>query len=199
MIILGLTGSIAMGKTTVAKQFAECGVAVCDSDKIVHALLGRRGEAVEKVAKLFPHALEGEIINRTLLGREVFGQKGKLAALEAILHPLVRKHQQIFIRRARGRKKNIVVLDIPLLFETHAEKRCDYVVVVTAPAFLQRQRVLQRMHMTPEKLASILARQMPDSRKRKLADFIVPTGMGKYYSLKAVRAILQSLKKPVSC
>lgn len=196
MIVLGLTGSIAMGKTTVAGQFAACGAAVCDSDKIVHALLGKRGEAVAQVAKLFPQTREGDAINRALLGREVFGNKEKLAALEAILHPLVRKHQQLFIRRAKMLKKQFVVLDIPLLFETHAQKRCDYVVVVSAPAFLQRQRALLRAHMTPEKLAAILARQMPDSRKRKLADFVIQTGAGKHQSLKAVRQILQSLGNP---
>ena len=193
MIILGLTGSIAMGKSTVARQFAGSGVAVCDSDRVVHGLLGRKGAAVAQVAEIFPGSLEGEAINRALLAKEVFGMSGKLKQLEAILHPLVRKAQDRFIRRARIQGKWLVVLDIPLLFETNAEQRCDYTVVVFAPAFLQKRRVLRRHLMTEEKLARILARQFPTYEKIKRADFIVPTGLGRYESLRMVRQIKQKL------
>jgi len=190
-VIIGLTGGIAMGKTTVAQQFAWCGAAICDSDKIVHKLLGVHGEAVDSIGKLFPKARMDNFINRKMLAQEVFGNPEKLMQLEAILHPLVRKYQDNFIRKATLLKRRIVVLDIPLLFETHGEKRCDYTVVASAPAFLQRQRALLRFHMTKEKLAHILARQMPDSEKRKRADFIVLTGNGKYASLKMVQSIMK--------
>jgi dephospho-CoA kinase len=193
MIVIGLTGSIGMGKTTVAKLFKQCGAAVCDSDAIVHELLGHRGKAVSKVAALFAGVQEGEAINRTLLGKAVFDNAAHLQKLEALLHPLVRAAQEHFIRRARLAKKSVVVLDIPLLFETARHERCDYTVVVTAPHFLQRQRVLKRLHMSEEKLARVLARQMKDSEKRKRADFIIQTGLGKCESLKEVRRILKKI------
>jgi dephospho-CoA kinase len=195
MIIIGLTGGIAMGKTTVAKQFAQCGVAVCDSDHIVHQLLGVGGDAVESVGKLFPNALQNNHIDRKVLAKEVFGNDTKLHALEAIIHPLVRKHQDAFIVQSRLQKKSIVLLDIPLLFETQGEARCDYTVTVSTPTFLQRQRALKRPQMTAEKLGHILARQMPHSEKRKRADFIVFTGLGKHHSLKMVQCILNTIKK----
>jgi dephospho-CoA kinase len=196
MIIIGLTGSIGMGKTTVARQFARMGAAVCDSDGIVHRLLGPKGRAVEKVAMLFPATRKGNAIDRVQLGREVFGNGQKLKMLEAIVHPLVREEQQRFIRIARLRGKRVVILDIPLLFETGAEQRCDYTVVVIAPAFLQQQRVLKRPHMSIEKLARIRARQMPDYEKRNHADFVIPTGLGKYASRKKVADILRRVLTP---
>jgi len=198
MIIIGLTGSIGQGKSTIAKQFGRYGAAVCDSDKVVHQLLGPKGEAVEKIAALFPAAKKNNAIDRALLGREVFVDDEKLKLLESVLHPLVHRAQDRFIRRARIRKKQIVILDIPLLFETGGEIRCDYTVVVTAPPFLQRHRVFKRPQMSEEKFARILARQMPDREKCKRADFIIRTGLGKYTSLQAVRNILFALqKKPV--
>jgi dephospho-CoA kinase len=194
MIILGLTGGIATGKSTVARQLANLGAAVCDSDTIVHALLKADKFAIEQVSKAFPKARKDNAINRKALALEVFGDDKKLKILEAILHPLVRKYQDAFIQKARRRKVRVVVLDIPLLYETHAEKRCDYVIVASAPAFLQRQRALTRLHMTREKLEHILARQMPEPEKRKRADFIVLTGNGKHASLKMVKNILRLLQ-----
>lgn len=196
MIILGLTGSIAMGKSTVARQFKACRAAICDSDNIVHKLMGRNGEAVEKVRKLFPESIKNNAVDRKVLGEIVFGNEIKLKQLEAILHPLVRKYQDKFIKRAVIQRKKVVILDIPLLFETHAEKRCDYTVTVSAPVFMQRQRALTRQGMTKERLASILARQMPDSKKRIMADFIVFTGTGKYCSLRMVKGIMCKIRSP---
>jgi dephospho-CoA kinase len=191
MIVIGLTGSIGTGKTTVTGQFAALGAATLDSDAVVHALLG--GEAVKDVAALFPETLEKNRINRRLLGAEVFGNPAKLKALEAILHPRVRAEQDRFIRKARLKGEHFVVLDIPLLFETQGEKRCDVTVVTTAPRFIQQQRVYARPNMTPEKFKRILAAQMPDCEKRQRADFVVHTGQGKAASFKEVRRILAKL------
>jgi len=197
MIVIGLTGSIGMGKSTVAKQFRACGAAVCDSDAIVHRLLAPKGAAAAEISRLFPGTVKSGVIDRKLLGKEVFGNNAKLRKLEAALHPLVHEAQDRFIRRARAYSKKVVVLDIPLLFETGGEERCDATVVATAPAALQRQRVFRRTHMTEEKFAQILSRQMKDSEKRRRADFIVHTGQGKSASLKEVRRIIAYLlKKP---
>lgn len=193
--IIGLTGSIGMGKTTVARMFIRQGVAACDSDAIVHKLMEKGGKAVEAISKLFPAALKDGGIDRQSLGREVFGNSEKLAKLEAILHPLVVEGQREFIKRARLKGIRLVVLDIPLLFETGAEKRCHNVVVVTAPAFIQRQRVLARPRMTEEKFANILARQMPDREKRRRADRVIDTGLGKARSAAQVKKYVCSLNR----
>jgi len=193
MIIIGLTGSIGTGKSTVTKQFAQCGAATLDSDQVVHALLGPGGEAVKAVAKLFPDTYQNGEINRKLLGAEVFGNPEKRKQLEAIVHPLVRKAQEEFIQKARISGSRFVVLDIPLLFETGAEKRCDVTVVTTASLSVQRSRVLAREGMTQEKFNHILAAQMPDAEKRRLGDFVVPTGRGKAESLRRVKQILSQL------
>ena len=195
MIVIGLTGSIAMGKSTVAKQFAKLGAAVCDSDHLVHALLAEGGEGVSEVGKIFPQAREGNHINRRALAKAVFGDEEKLKRLETILHPLVRRGQDRFIRLARRHGKRIVILDIPLLFETQGEERVDFTVVATAPSFLQRRRVMKRMHMSEEKFANILKRQMKDSEKRARADFVVHTGLGLRASLNEVRRILARICK----
>jgi dephospho-CoA kinase len=193
MIIIGLTGSIGTGKTTVTRQFAECGAATLNSDAVVHALLEKGGEAVPKVAALFPGALDKDHIDRRKLGAEVFGDAHKLKRLEAIIHPLVRRVQDRFIRAARLKGNRFAVLDIPLLFETKREKRCDVTVVTTAPAYIQRKRVLMRANMTEAKFARILASQMPDAQKRRRGDFIISTGSGKAASLKAVKRIMALL------
>lgn len=193
--IIGLTGSIGMGKTTVAAMFRRLGVAVCDSDAIVHRLLSSGGKAVAAIESSFPGVRGENGIDRKSLGRQVFSDKRKLAQLEAILHPLVQEEQRRFVFSMRQKGKKIVLLDIPLLFETKAEARCNVVVVVTAPAFLQQQRVLRRAGMTKEKLSQILARQMPDRQKRKVADYSVHTGLGLAYSTREVKRILTSLGK----
>jgi len=193
MRVIGLTGSIAMGKSTVAKQFAALGVAVCDSDRLVHQLLAKKGLAVSAVARHFPESFVQDHIDRKLLGKLVFANPERLKLLETLLHPLVRKAQQEFIKQQRRRGKKIVLLDIPLLFETQAEKRLDDTITVTAPYFLQKQRVLRRSGMTEAKFHAILARQMPDYHKRRKSDYVIPTGLGKRLSLANVNHIIRRL------
>lgn len=192
-IIIGLTGSIGMGKSTVARLFKRLGAAVLDSDKVVHNLLAEGGAAVEKVAAIFPSTRKGNAIDRAILGHIVFHDSFKMKQLEAILHPLVRKEQNIFIQKARKKKMRFVVLDIPLLFETQAQKRCDYVVVADAPPFIQRRRVLTRVRMTEEKFLAILARQMPASKKRRKADVIIPTGGGLHNSFTVIKKFIRMI------
>ena len=191
MIILGLTGSIGMGKTTTAGLFRKFGIPVHDSDATVHAMMARGGEAAETVASLFPNVLKEGVIDRSALGSVVFNDPAALDTLESVLHPLVRKHEHQFLTNAARRHEAVVLLDIPLLFETGGEQRCDAVTVATAPAFIQRQRVLRRPGMTPERFATILARQIPNADKCFNADFLVPTGLGIAFSLRAVRDIVR--------
>ena len=191
MIILGLTGSIGMGKTTTAGLFRKFGIPVHDSDATVHAMMARGGEAAETVASLFPNVLKEGVIDRSALGSVVFNDPAALDTLESVLHPLVRKHEHQFLTNAARRHEAVVLLDIPLLFETGGEQRCDAVTVATAPAFIQRQRALRRPGMTPDRFASILARQIPDADKCFNADFLVPTGLGIAFSLRAVRDIVR--------
>lgn len=191
--VIGLTGSIGMGKSTVARMFARLGVPVCDSDILVHKLLATGGAAVERVALRFPATRSENGIDRTALGKEVFGNPQALKELEAILHPLVRSGQQRFIRKQAELGRKAVVLDIPLLFETSAEKRCDKVVVVHAPEFIQRQRVLIRPGMTREKFERILTRQLPTRIKCKKADLVIDTGLGKARTYAQVVLFVKSL------
>lgn len=191
MMIIGLTGSIGMGKSTVASQVAALGVKTLNSDVVVHQLLAKGGAGVDAVAERFPQALENEAINRIKLGQAVFGSPEKLAALEAVLHPLVVEAQGIFCARMQRLGARVVLLDIPLLFETGAEVRMDATIVVTAPAFLQRARVLARPGMTEEKLQRILSRQMPDAEKRLRADYVIHTGLGRAYSFRQIKHIMK--------
>ena len=194
MKILGLTGSIGMGKTTSARLLARLGVPVHNADATVHDLFAPGGAAVALVGAVFPGVVEDGAVNRARLGSVVFGDAQALKRLEAIVHPLVRAAERDFLARCRRRQVPLVVLDIPLLFETHGEQRCDKVCVVTCPAFLQAARVLARPGMTRERLDAILAKQMPDAQKRKRADFVVPTGLGKGPALKQLRAIINFLR-----
>lgn len=196
--ILGITGSLAMGKSTVARQAARSvrGAVLTDADKVVHQLLDVGGAAVEAVAEIFPAALRHDAANRPYidrraLGAEVFGHPAQLARLEAELHHRVRAANMKTIRAARLQRRSLVVLEIPLLFETGAETICDEVWVASAPAFLQRQRALRRPGMTPEKLAAALSRQLPDRHKRDRAHEIIRTGLGKAASLRHIRSLLQ--------
>lgn len=194
MRILGLTGSIGMGKSTAAAMLRALGLPVHDADAAVHRLLGPGGKAVAAVAAAFPGVERDRAIDRKALGAKVFGQPAALKKLEAILHPLVRREEQLFLRRCRQQRRKVAVLDIPLLFETGAEKRCDGVVVVTAPQFLQSQRVLKRQGMTPERLGQILSQQMPDSEKRRRADWVVDTGLGRRPTLAALARVVRRLR-----
>lgn len=189
MIILGLTGSIGMGKTTTAKMFADEGVPVHDADAAVHALY--EGAAVAPIEAAFPGTTHHGKVDREKLGRQVVGDPAALKRLEAIVHPLVRKHEERFLAEARARGEKIVVLDIPLLYETGGDKRVDAVVVVTAPHDIQRQRVLERPGMTVDKLEALLAKQMPDAEKRRRADFVVDSGQGPQHARKQVQDILR--------
>ena len=173
MFILGLTGSIGMGKTTTGGFFAARGVPVHDADAVVHGLYS--GAAVAPVEAAFPGVTVDGQIDRSRLGARVLGDAAAMARLEAIVHPLVQAAEDGFLQKARKAGAPLVVLDIPLLFETGAEQRCDAVVVVTAPADVQRQRVLARPGMTPERFEAILSRQLPDSEKRRRAHVLIET------------------------
>ena len=191
MIVLGLTGSIGMGKSTTARMFAEAGVPVHDSDEAVHRLYA--GKAAPLVEAAFPGTTDVGVVDRAKLGGRVLGDATALKRLEAIIHPLVRADADAFLARNRAAGAPLAVLDIPLLFETGGRNRVDKVVVVTAPAEVQRQRVLARPGMTQEKLASILDKQVPDAEKRRQADFIVDTGQGMDAARAAVAAIIAEL------
>jgi dephospho-CoA kinase len=193
MYILGLTGSIGMGKSATAGMFRRLGVPVYDADAAVHRVLGHGGAAVAAVATAFPGVVRDGRVDRPALGARVFGDKPALRRLEAIVHPLVGREQRRFLARAARRRVPLVVLDVPLLFETGGEARTDAIAVVSAPALVQRQRVLSRPAMTAAKLRGILAQQLPDAQKRRRADFIIPTGLGKRQALNRVRRIVTML------
>lgn len=195
MIVLGLTGSIAMGKSAAAAALRRMGVPLFDADRAVHRLLAPGGGAVARVAAAFPGTRdESGGIDRRRLGQQVFTDPAALARLEAILHPMVRAEEERFLARARARRDPVVVLDVPLLFESGGAGRCDSVLVVSAPSFLQRQRVLRRPGMTEARLDAILATQMPDREKRRRADFVVATGLGRGLTLRRLKAILRMLR-----
>ncbi len=194
MLLVGLTGSIGMGKSETAKMFARHGVPVCDSDATVHALYDLGGAAVEPVGAAFPGVVVDGRIDRERLSREVVGKPEALRRLEAIVHPLVALAQRGFLDRAAAAGAPMVVLDIPLLFETGGRARVDVVVVVSAPADVQRERVMRRPGMTAEKLDAILAKQMPDADKRARADFVVDTSKGLAQAEAQVVAIIDALK-----
>lgn len=195
MIILGLTGSIGMGKSTTAQLFAEEGAPVYDADAAVHALYEPGGAAVEPVGAAFPGVVRDGAIDREALGKAVLNNPAALQKLESIVHPLVREAQAHFLRTHLEKKADLVVLDVPLLFETGADKFMDAIVVVSAPADVQRARVLARPGMTPEKFEAILAKQRPDADKRAKADFIVNTGLGMDEARVQVRAILNVIRE----
>lgn len=191
MIILGLTGSIGMGKSTVSGVFQSLGIPVHEADKAVHELLSDDSETIKKLEAEFPGVTSEGSVDRQVLSERVFGDEAALKRLEDILHPLVHHLEQEFLRKAALAKRPLVVLEIPLLYETGAEDRCDAVVVVSAPPFVQEARVLKRPGMTRERLEFIRRRQMPDMEKRRKADFIVPTGLGHAFSLRAVEKIVK--------
>lgn len=193
MIVVGLTGSIGMGKSTTAAMFADFGVPVHDSDEAVHRLYA--GKAAPLVEEAFPGVVQDGIVDRALLTRQVLGNPVALKKLESIIHPLVRADADAFVERHRAAGTPLVVLDIPLLFETGGRDRVNRVVVVSAPAEIQRDRVLARPGMTEEKFSRILARQVPDADKRRQADFIVETGQGLEAARRLVEKIIATLTK----
>ena len=191
MFILGLTGSIGMGKSTTAQLFADEGVPVHDADAAVHRLY--EGEAVPLIEAAFPGTTENGKVDRQKLAKTVVGNPDALKRLEAIVHPLVAKARDHFLQAAKAAGSAVVVLDIPLLYETGGEALVDVVVVVSASAAIQRQRVLARPGMTIEKFETLLAKQMPDAEKRKRADFILDTGHGIESARDQVREILKQV------
>lgn len=195
MIVIGLTGSIGMGKSTVAQMFAEEGAPSYNSDAAVHELYAKGGAAVDAVEAAFPGVARDGAIDRNLLGARVLNNTPELRKLEAIVHPLVGKAQAAFLRTHRDGGMKVVVLDIPLLFEGGGEKRVDKTVVVSAPADVQRARVLGRGGMTEEKFEQILARQMPDAEKRQRADFVIDTGVSLEETRAQVRRVLDALSE----
>jgi dephospho-CoA kinase len=192
MRILGLTGSIGMGKTTAAAMLRRMGVPVHDADQVVHDLTKPGGPALPAIKAAFPDLVTNSSLNRPELSKRAFSDASVLDTLERILHPLVRAEETKFLARERARGSALVVLDIPLLLETGGEKRCDAVLVVSAPRAVQLQRVLSRPGMSLAKLKGIEQRQMPDAEKRKRADIMIPTGRGKRATWAALKRAIQS-------
>jgi dephospho-CoA kinase len=192
---VGLTGSIGMGKSETAKLFAGLGVPVYDADAAVHALYERGGAAVAKIAEAFPGSVKNGRVDRRELARQVGADVSAFARLETIVHPLAADAERAFIDEAKAQGAELVVLDIPLLFETGGHRRVDAVVVVSAPQEVQRARVLAREGMTQDRLDGILARQMPDAEKRAQADFVVETDKGLDHAFDQVRKIVAELSE----
>lgn len=191
MIILGLTGSIGMGKSTTAEMFSALGVPVHGSDETVHELYS--GRAAPLVEAEFPGTVAGGVVDREKLAKAVLADAAALKRLEAIVHPLVREEENQFLDRHRNTGSPLVVLDIPLLFETGGTGRVDKIVVVTAPPEVQRERVLQRPGMSEDKFQAILAKQIPDAQKRQQADFIIDTSAGMDAARREVEKIVSAL------
>lgn len=195
MLLLGLTGSIAMGKSHAVRLFRAFGVPVFDADAAVHALFAPGGAAVAQVASAFPGSeAAGGGIDRRALGAQVLGEPAALRRLEAIVHPLVRRAEREFLQRQCRDGRSLVVLDIPLLFETGGERRVDRVAVVSAHPALQRQRALRRPGMTGARLSAILDKQLPDAQKRRRADFVIPSGFDRGASARAVAAVIGRMR-----
>ncbi|MEP2945261.1 MAG: dephospho-CoA kinase [Lentilitoribacter sp.] len=193
MKIIGLTGSIGMGKTTTAEMFKKHGVPTIDADQIVHQLY--ENEAVALIEEAFPGTTDGKTVDREKLSASVIGQRDSFKKLEAIIHPLVRQKQDEFIKSHREQGTDLVLLDIPLLFETGAQSRVDIVVVVTCDPEIQKKRVLARKNMNIDKFNAILKKQLPDAEKRKLADHIVDTSVSFEETEAQVIALLSNLRQ----
>jgi dephospho-CoA kinase len=192
MLVIGLTGSIGMGKSAAATHFARAGVPVFDADAEVHRLYA--GKAVPAIAAVFPNAVRGGKVDRSLLAQEVAGSPERLKTLESIVHPMVVKAEIDFLREQDRRGARLAVLEIPLLFETGAESRVDVTVVVSAPAEAQKMRVLARPGMTEAKLAGLLKRQVPDREKRARADFVVDSGTSLAHMQAQIDSLIESLE-----
>ncbi|MGH1403954.1 MAG: dephospho-CoA kinase [Alphaproteobacteria bacterium] len=200
MIVVGLTGSIAMGKSTIGAMMRGMNIPVHEADHEVHALLKPDGGAYQAVVAAFPYFeypniydRKTKLLKRKELGNLVFYDGAHRQTLESILHPLVRQAQDVFIRSFGLKGADMVCLDIPLLFETGAEKRVDYTVVVSAPYHLQRARVLERPGMSEKKFHAILERQMPDKEKCLHADYVIKTGLGRAYAMKELKSVIEKI------
>ena len=191
-----LTGSIGMGKSTTAGLFSDLGVAVYDADAAVHELYAKGGAAVAAVGKAFPGVVVDDAVDRSRLSQEVLGHSDALKRLEQIVHPMIGAHRRDFFAQATDQGKPLVILDVPLLFETGGDRALDAVIVVSAPESVQRERVLARPDMSPQKLEAILQRQMPDPEKRQRADFVVDTSQGIDAARTQVSHILTILSDP---
>jgi dephospho-CoA kinase len=194
MKVLGLTGGIGMGKSTATATFRRLHIPVFDADAAVHGLQAKGGRAVRSIGAAFPGTVRDGAVDREALRRAVLGNPEALKRLERIVHPLVRLEERRFLAAARRRGERLVVLDIPLLFETGGAGRCDAVVVVTAPAAVQRWRVLRRPGMTEERFRAILARQTPDREKRRRADHLVPTGLSRHHAQRRIRRLVREMR-----
>jgi dephospho-CoA kinase len=196
MIILGLTGSIGMGKSTAAAVLRRLGVPLYDADAEIHKMLGPRGAATARVAAAFPGVCnESGAIDRARLGQRAFGKNEELRRLEKILHPMVRAVERRWVAQQRAKRAKLVVLDIPLLFETDRIDRVDGVIVVSAPARLQRERVMRRRGMTAERFAAILKMQLPDCEKRRRADFVVSTALSRSAAARQLAGIVRRVRE----
>lgn len=192
--VLGLTGSIGMGKSTAAAMLRRMGLPIWDADAAVHRLFRPGGAAVAAIAAAFPGTVTNGAVDRQALGARVFGDHAALKRLERIVHPLVWKADRRFRKLAAARRAPIIVMDVPLLFEGGGFKRCDAVIVVSAPSLVQAQRVMKRPGMTRAKLDGILARQMADHEKRRRADFIIPTGLGRAVTQRRLTGIVRAIR-----
>ena len=195
MIIVGLTGSIGMGKTTTSNMFKEAGCPVFDADAAVHALYAKGGKAVPIIHAVFPDAIKDGAIDRARLGEHMRKDPLQLKVLESFIHPLMTESRAKFFEQAQKDNAEIIIMDVPLLFETGGDAYVDKVVVVTAPADVQRKRVMARPGMNAELLTSLLARQMPDAEKRKRADILIYTDKGLENARKQVHKILKDLRE----
>ncbi len=194
VFVIGLTGSIGMGKSTASSMLKSMGLPIFDADATVHGLMAKGGAAVAAVEAAFPGVAVDGAVSRPELGKRVFGNDPALRQLERILHPRVGQAERAFLAGVARRRLRYAVRDVPLLFETGGDKRCDATVVVSAPAHIQRARVLARPGMTEERLNLILAKQMPDAKKRQRADYVVPSGLGRRVTRDALAAILRDIK-----
>lgn len=194
MRIIGLTGGIGMGKSTVAAAFRRAAIPVFDADAAVHALQARGGRAVRAIGAAFPRAVRDGAVDRAALRAIAVPDPAAMRVLERILHPMVRAEERAFLARARRAGRRVAVLDVPLLLETGGERRVNLVLVVSAPRSVQRARVRARRQMTNAQIDTIIARQMPDAEKRRRADVIISTGLSRYHALARLRRLMQELQ-----
>ena len=195
MIVLGLTGSIGMGKTTAAGMLRRLGLPLHDADAVVHQMMAPGGEAVTPIATAFPGIVVDGRVDRAALGARVFKDPLLLAELEAIVHPLVSRRTARFLSYWRYHRARLVVLDVPLLLEGRSYERCDLVAVISAPGFIQRQRVLSRPGMTESRLQAILAKQMPDWEKRRRADVVIHSGLARSVTMRQLTRLVRRLQR----